>query len=158
MKYMHRVGLNRTPTFRSTGWGWESSRWWRSPRRWPHAKLLILDEPTSALNEKDSEHLLRSRSCRTKQHLLDLIYKLNEVAAVADSITILRDGKTIETLKVGRTRGKASISEERIIKGWWDEKSPRCTLSATIHRRRPLEIRIGRCTTPTTPSARSSTR
>jgi putative multiple sugar transport system ATP-binding protein len=45
-------------------------------------------------------------------------HKLNEVAAVADTITILRDGKTIETLRVNRdSGGAASISEDRIIKG-----------------------------------------
>jgi putative multiple sugar transport system ATP-binding protein len=47
-----------------------------------------------------------------------ITHKLNEVAAVADTITILRDGKTIETLDVEHdAQGKASISEDRIIKG-----------------------------------------
>ena len=85
------------------------------------ARILILDEPTSALNEKDSEHLLQIlRELRDQLNIPSVLisHKLNEVAAVADRITILRDGKTIETLEVERkTDGSASISEERIIKG-----------------------------------------
>ncbi|MHB9293356.1 putative multiple sugar transport system ATP-binding protein [Hollandina sp. SP2] len=85
------------------------------------AKILILDEPTSALNENDSAHLLQMlRELRDQHHISSVLisHKLNEVAAVADRITILRDGKTIETLEVERdASGKASISEDRIIKG-----------------------------------------
>ena len=78
-----------------------------------NAKLLILDEPTSSLNESDSQALLDLLLQFKKQGLTSIIisHKLNEVAYVADDITILRDGKTIETLK------NENISEERIIKG-----------------------------------------
>ncbi|WP_438444218.1 multiple monosaccharide ABC transporter ATP-binding protein [Gorillibacterium sp. sgz5001074] len=78
-------------------------------------KLLILDEPTAALNEEDSENLL-NLLLEFKKHGLTAIiisHKLNEIVKVADSITILRDGKTIETLDVR----KDSITEDRIIKG-----------------------------------------
>jgi putative multiple sugar transport system ATP-binding protein len=85
------------------------------------ARILILDEPTSALNEKDSGHLLQIlRELRDQHNISSVLisHKLNEVAAVADTITILRDGKTIETLLVERdSGGAASISEDRIIKG-----------------------------------------
>jgi putative multiple sugar transport system ATP-binding protein len=85
------------------------------------ARILILDEPTSALNETDSEHLLQIlRELRDQHNISSVLisHKLNEVAAVADRITILRDGKTIETLEVERDAGgKASISEDRIIRG-----------------------------------------
>ncbi|MHB9295125.1 putative multiple sugar transport system ATP-binding protein [Pillotina sp. SPG140] len=84
------------------------------------AKILILDEPTSALNEKDSEHLLHILKELRDQHNIPSVlisHKLNEVAAVADTITILRDGKTIETLDVERNAEGVSISEDRIIKG-----------------------------------------
>jgi len=83
--------------------------------------LLILDEPTSALNEKDSKHLLEIlKQLRDKSNISSVLisHKLNEVAVVADSITILRDGKTIETLDVVQSeQGAVSIGEERIIKG-----------------------------------------
>lgn len=78
-------------------------------------KLLILDEPTAALNENDSDNLLKLL-VDLKQHGITSIlisHKLNEVEKVADSITILRDGATIETLDVK----KEKISEDRIIKG-----------------------------------------
>jgi putative multiple sugar transport system ATP-binding protein len=84
-------------------------------------KLLILDEPTAALNEQDSENLLELlKELKTKQGISSVLitHKLNEVAAVSDTITIIRDGKTIEDIQV-RTEDNqnASISEERIIKG-----------------------------------------
>ncbi|ANB56508.1 ABC transporter family protein [Anoxybacillus sp. B7M1] len=78
-------------------------------------KLLILDEPTAALNEADSENLLNLLLELKKQGVSAIIisHKLNEVARVADSITILRDGKTIETLNMK----KDHVTEDRIIKG-----------------------------------------
>ncbi|MEF7562319.1 multiple monosaccharide ABC transporter ATP-binding protein [Bacillus infantis] len=78
-------------------------------------KLLILDEPTAALNERDSENLLRLLLEFKKQGISSIIisHKLNEVTSISDSITILRDGQTIETLDVKED----GISEDRIIKG-----------------------------------------
>ena len=81
-----------------------------------HAKLLILDEPTSSLNEKDSKALLDLLLRFKKENGLTSIiisHKLNEVSYVADKITIVRDGATIETLD----RSVDEISEDRIIKG-----------------------------------------
>ena len=80
-----------------------------------NVKLLILDEPTASLNEDDSEHLLKLlRDLRAKGITSILIsHKLGEITEVADSITILRDGKTIETL----VKGKDDIGEGRIVKG-----------------------------------------
>lgn len=80
-----------------------------------NVRLLILDEPTAALNEDDSENLLNLMlDLKNKGISCILIsHKLNEVSKVADSITIIRDGATIETIDVGQ--GK--ISEDRIIKG-----------------------------------------
>jgi putative multiple sugar transport system ATP-binding protein len=78
-------------------------------------KLLILDEPTAALNESDSEKLLELL-LQLKRHGVSSIlisHKLNEVSKVADSITILRDGATIETLNCH----KDEITEDRIIRG-----------------------------------------
>ncbi|MBE5807536.1 MAG: ATP-binding cassette domain-containing protein, partial [Clostridiales bacterium] len=81
-----------------------------------NAKLLILDEPTSSLNEEDSRALLDLMLSFKKQGMTMIIitHKLNEVAYVADKITVIRDGTTIETLD---NRGPEPISEERIIRG-----------------------------------------
>ncbi len=80
-----------------------------------NAKLLILDEPTSSLNENESKALLDLLLEFKKQGMTSIIisHKLNEVSYVADSITVVRDGKTIETL----VKGRDDISEDRIIKG-----------------------------------------
>jgi len=78
-------------------------------------KLLILDEPTAALNEEDSENLLRLIKQFKERGIASIIisHKLNEIMKVADSITILRDGKTIETLDME----KDEVTEDRIIRG-----------------------------------------
>jgi putative multiple sugar transport system ATP-binding protein len=78
-------------------------------------KLLILDEPTASLNEDDSENLLNLLIEFKKQGMSAIIisHKLNEIEKVADSITILRDGQTIETLKMEED----NVTEDRIIKG-----------------------------------------
>jgi putative multiple sugar transport system ATP-binding protein len=74
--------------------------------------LLILDEPTAALNEDDSENLLKLLVELKKEGVTSIMisHKLKEVTAIADSVTVLRDGKTIST------RRKSEISEEQIIK------------------------------------------
>lgn len=80
-----------------------------------NARLLILDEPTSSLNESDSKALL-DLLLKFKQDGMTCIiisHKLNEVSYVADEITVIRDGKTIETLQ----KGVDDISEDRIIRG-----------------------------------------
>jgi putative multiple sugar transport system ATP-binding protein len=78
-------------------------------------KLLILDEPTAALNDQDSRHLLDLlKGLQGKGITCIMIsHKLNEIEMISDSITIIRDGRSIETLDV-----KADgINEDRIIKG-----------------------------------------
>ena len=80
-----------------------------------HAKLLILDEPTSSLNETDSRALLDLMKKLKSEGMTMIIisHKLNEVSYVADKITVVRDGSTIETLDASVD----DISETRIIKG-----------------------------------------
>lgn len=79
------------------------------------AKLLILDEPTASLNEEDSQALLDLLLKFKERGMTSIIisHKLNEIAYVADKITVIRDGATIETLD----KGSDIITEDRIIKG-----------------------------------------
>lgn len=77
-------------------------------------KLLILDEPTAALNENDSENLLELIK-ELKNHGVTSImisHKLKEVIAIADTVTILRDGQTITSL----SKQDDEIHERAIIK------------------------------------------
>ncbi len=79
-------------------------------------KLLILDEPTAALNENDSAHLLeliREFKCHGMTCIM-ISHKLNEIAAIADSITIIRDGKSVETINVPEGE---RVDEDRLIRG-----------------------------------------
>jgi len=78
-------------------------------------RLLILDEPTASLNESDSDALLQLLLQFKAQGISSILisHKLGEVSRVADSITILRDGATIETLDCR----KDVITEDRIIRG-----------------------------------------
>ena len=78
-------------------------------------ELLILDEPTSSLNENDSQALLQLlREFRANGIACVLIsHKLKEVESVADTITVLRDGAVIESLDAST----GDVTEDRIIRG-----------------------------------------
>ena len=78
-------------------------------------RLLILDEPTAALNDDDSQHLLDLLKGLQGKGITSIMisHKLNEIEQVADEITILRDGRTIETLAVAEDQ----VDEDRIIRG-----------------------------------------
>ena len=77
-----------------------------------NVKLLILDEPTAALNEDDSENLLKLLVQLKKEGITSIMisHKLKEVEAIADSLTVLRDGKTIVRMD------RENINEKEIIK------------------------------------------
>lgn len=79
-----------------------------------NVKLLILDEPTAALTESDSAHLLELlRKLKTQGVTCIMIsHKLKEVTAIADSITILRDGKTICSMDATQKK----VPENEIIR------------------------------------------
>lgn len=78
-------------------------------------ELLILDEPTAALNDEESKCLLNLMLDLKKNGITCIMisHKLGEISYAADSITVIRDGKTIETIE----KEKEGISEDRIIKG-----------------------------------------
>ena len=96
-------------------------------------KLLILDEPTASLSEKDSEALLQLLLRFKQQGISSILisHKLNEISKVADQITILRDGTTVETLDCHST----TINEDRIIQGMVGRDM--------AHRYPPREPKIG---------------
>jgi putative multiple sugar transport system ATP-binding protein len=77
-------------------------------------KLLILDEPTASLNEKDSDRLLELLLELKARGVTSIIisHKLNEIARVADAITVIRDGATVDTMDCC----DEPASEDRIIR------------------------------------------
>jgi putative multiple sugar transport system ATP-binding protein len=113
---LERVGLHESPNTLITNMGVGKQQLVEIAKALAkEVKLLILDEPTASLNENDSEKLLELL-LQFKEHGISSIlisHKLSEVNKVADSITILRDGATIETLDCR----KDHITEDRIIRG-----------------------------------------
>lgn len=79
-----------------------------------NVKLLIMDEPTAALNDNDSERLLDLIvKLKEEQNITVLIisHKLDEITRISDDITVIRDGKTIETFP-----NDEHVTKNRIIK------------------------------------------
>jgi len=78
-------------------------------------KLLILDEPTAALQEDDSQKLLDLLLELKAEGITSILisHKLNEISRVADSITVIRDGTSVETMDCHAE----TISESRIVSG-----------------------------------------
>ncbi len=110
---LQRVGLREKPTTRVLDIGVGKQQLVEIAKALSkRVKLLILDEPTAALNDEDSAHLLGLILQLKEQGISSIIisHKLNEVRRIADTVTVIRDGKTIETI------AKADASEDRIIK------------------------------------------
>jgi len=111
-----KVGLKESPTALITNLGVGKQQLIEIAKALSkEVKLLILDEPTASLNESDSDALLQLLLGLKAQGISSILisHKLNEISKVADSITVLRDGSTVETLDCHAE----AISEDRIIKG-----------------------------------------
>ena len=115
-KHMKQVGLKDSPTTLIKDIGTGKQQLVEIAKALSkNVKLLILDEPTSSLNSEDSKMLLDMLIDFKKQGMTSIIisHKLSEVAYVADKITVMRDGATIETID----NSDHSIDEDRIIRG-----------------------------------------
>ncbi|MEZ5426837.1 MAG: sugar ABC transporter ATP-binding protein [Pyrinomonadaceae bacterium] len=77
-----------------------------------NAKILILDEPTASLSEEDANNLFRViRSLKAKGvGMIYISHRLEELPEIADRVTVLRDGETIET------REMADVDREELIR------------------------------------------
>ena len=112
-KLLARVGLRDSPTTRILDIGVGKQQLVEIAKALSkRVKLLILDEPTAALSEEDSDHLLDLIQHLKGQGITSIIisHKLNEIKKIADTVTVIRDGKTIETI------AHADVTEDRIIK------------------------------------------
>lgn len=77
-------------------------------------RLLILDEPTASLNEKDSDRLLKLMLELKSRGITSIIisHKLNEIGRVADQITVIRDGTTVDVIDCR----DVGIDEGRVVR------------------------------------------
>jgi putative multiple sugar transport system ATP-binding protein len=112
---LERVGLSESPQTRVSDIGVGKQQLVEIAKALSkQVRLLILDEPTAALNDADSRHLL-DLIVELRNHGITSIiisHKLNEVMQVADTVTILRDGSAIETIAVDD-----GLTEDRIVRG-----------------------------------------
>jgi D-xylose transport system ATP-binding protein len=111
-KWLKEVGLNVTPDTKIHSLGIGQQQLVEIARALSkNASILILDEPTAALTESEVETLIRILN-ELRDRGVTCIYishKLNEVFALADTITVLRDGRSIDT------RPTEELTEEMVI-------------------------------------------
>ncbi|MEV5597746.1 sugar ABC transporter ATP-binding protein [Streptomyces sp. NPDC052496] len=117
---LERVGLTEDPRARVAGLGVGKQQLVEIAKALAKdVRLLILDEPTAALDDTDSDHLL-DLVCRLRDQGVACVlisHKLGEIRRVADTVTVLRDGRTVETLTVRERPGAPpAVPEERIIR------------------------------------------
>jgi putative multiple sugar transport system ATP-binding protein len=113
-KHLRRVGLRENPVTQAGELGVGKQQLVEIAKALSKkVRLLILDEPTAALNDDDSAHLLELLRGLREDGITCVVisHKLSEIIAIADTITILRDGRTIETLDAG------DVTEDRLISG-----------------------------------------
>ncbi len=116
-RLLRRVGLTESPDTRVADVGVGKQQLVEIAKALSkEVKLLILDEPTAALNDEDSAHLLDLIAGLRDEGITSIIisHKLNEIEAIADQTTVIRDGKTIETLDM---HGEEPVTQDRLIRG-----------------------------------------
>lgn len=114
VELLARVGLNAAPDTLVKNLGVGQQQLVEIAKAFAkNVKLLILDEPTSALNEADTVNLLRlMQELKSKDITCIMIsHKLNEIAEISDTVTVIRDGSTVETYAVEA----GNVDEDRII-------------------------------------------
>ncbi|MBK9217869.1 MAG: ATP-binding cassette domain-containing protein [Uliginosibacterium sp.] len=115
VELLRKVGLNESPDTLITDLGVGKQQLVEIAKALAKkVRLLILDEPTASLNENDSAALLDLLLGFKVQGMTCILisHKLNEIAKVADSVTVIRDGATVQTMDC-RT---APICEDSIIR------------------------------------------
>lgn len=130
-----KVGLNEPPTSKVDSIGVGKQQLVEIAKALSKdVKLLILDEPTAALQENDSRKLLDLMLELKAQGVACIIisHKLNEVRYVADTVTVIRDGMTVSTLDA-----KAGLSEDEIVR---DMVGRDMTHRFPAHSRTPAEM------------------
>jgi len=76
------------------------------------SEIIIMDEPTSAITEREVEHLytIIRKLTRKGVSIIYISHKLNEIFTIADEVTVMRDGEYVDTKKIGELTRKDIIS------------------------------------------------
>ena len=115
---LKKVGLNEHPNTLITNLGTGKQQLVEIAKALnKKVKLLILDEPTSSLNETDSNALLDLLMGFREEGISSIMisHKLNEISKVADRITVIRDGMTVDTLDCHAKK----LAKTASSKPWW---------------------------------------
>ena len=91
------------------------------------ASVIIMDEPTAALSEREVERLFAviRRLRETDVTVVYISHKLDEIFALGDAVTVLRDGKHIATKPLSEVAGRAELIEMMIGRTVFKEYAPR---------------------------------
>ncbi len=114
-RLMARVGLDASPSTKAIELGIGGQQLVEIAKALAKdVRILILDEPTAALNDTDSERLLGLVAQLRTQGITCIVisHRLREVLAIADRITVIRDGATVETMRTD----DPETDENRIIR------------------------------------------
>lgn len=112
---LERVGLNIDPATKIKNLGLGQQQLVEIAKALSRdVKLLILDEPTAALNEDDSQNLLNLLRELKRQGVTSIMisHKLKEIVSIADSITVLRDGLVVKSLDATERR----VTEQELVR------------------------------------------
>ncbi|HMJ90391.1 MAG TPA: sugar ABC transporter ATP-binding protein [Candidatus Acidoferrum sp.] len=103
------------------------------------ARIVIMDEPTSSLTRKEVELLFGVvRELRSSGvGVIYISHRLDEIFALADRVTVLRDGESVETRNVGRSRGDETLTSK-------SESQSLLTSTPTITESELIKLMVGR--------------
>jgi ribose transport system ATP-binding protein len=95
------------------------------------ANVIIMDEPTAALSEREVERLFGVIR-RLREQAVTVIYishKLDEILNLGDAVTVLRDGKHIATKPLSEVDGRSELIEMMIGRNVFQDYTPRTTIT-----------------------------
>ncbi len=77
-----------------------------------NSKIIVMDEPTSSLSDKDVESLFKSIESLKKQGIgiIYISHRMSELQEIADRVTVMRDGKYVDTKEVSVTSNDELIA------------------------------------------------
>lgn len=98
------------------------------------ARIIIMDEPTAALSEREVERLfgIVRRLREADVTVIYISHKLDEIFALGDSVTVLRDGRHIATKTLADVKGRSELIEMMIGRTVFQEYTPRASVSDDI--------------------------